>query len=79
MSSLSILIINAIGWRANYIFMGVLGIGLSLCANFLIREPGVREKFNIKEKKQNILKTFAKKKGEKVSPKADDEDTRSWL
>lgn len=64
MSSLSILIINAIGWRANYILMGVLGMGLSLVANFYIKEPGVREKFNIKEKKRNILKSFAKKRGE---------------
>lgn len=59
--------------------MGALGIGLSLFSNFYIREPGVREKFNIKEKKQNIMKSFAKRRGEKVAPKADDEDTRSWL
>jgi len=39
-------------------------MGLSLVANFYIKEPGVREKFNIKEKKRNILKSFAKKRGE---------------
>lgn len=50
LSSISILIINAIGWRANYVLMGILGVALSIIANFYIKEPGFREKFNVKKK-----------------------------
>lgn len=46
---MSILIINSIGWRANYILMGTLGVALSIISNFYIKEPGFREKFNIKK------------------------------
>lgn len=59
--------------------MGCLGIGLSLLSNFYIKEPGVREKFNISSKKKNIVAEFAKKSEKKSEPKAADEDKRSWI
>ena len=56
LSSISILIINAIGWRNTYYVMGAIGVDLATFANFFIREPKKDDVVNTpKIKKENKL------------------------
>lgn len=45
LSSISILLINALGWRGSYNFMGALGIALGAAGYFFIKEPHLRRRF----------------------------------